>query len=260
MIRSTAPGGAAPAVAVEACVDTVASALAAEAAGAARVELCAGLAEGGTTPSAGMIERACRRLSIPVFAIIRPRGGDFCYDEDEIEVMRRDIGQARALGAGGIVLGVLQPDGRVDAARTRLLVEAARPLEVTFHRAFDVTPDAGAALETLVALGVDRVLTSGQAPTALEGCRRIAALVQQAAGRIGLLPGGGISEHNVRQVVAATGAREVHVRAATATPGPMRHHNPALDFGGHPVPSDRVRVATDAAHMARIVRLAAGEA
>ncbi len=154
-------------VLVEACVDTVASALAAEAAGAARVELCAGLAEGGTTPSAGLMALACERLRIPVFVLIRPRGGDFLYSEAEMEVMRRDIRQAKTLGARGVVLGVLRPDGHVDEARTRVLVDEARPMAVTFHRAFDVTPDASAALEALVALGIDRVLTSGQARTAL---------------------------------------------------------------------------------------------
>lgn len=239
-------------------MDSVESALAAEAGGAARVELCAALVEGGTTPSAGAVAVACERLRIPVFVIVRPRGGDFHYSDAEVEVMRRDVALARSLGARGVVLGLLDRDGRVDLERTRALVAEARPLEVTFHRAFDVSRDPAESLEALLSLGVERVLTSGGAPTAAEGVPVIAALVRQAAGRIGILPGGGVNEENLARLLAATGAREVHVRGTRTEPSPMRFRNPAVDFGGRRAHSDAVREVTDAERIRRLVRLAAG--
>jgi copper homeostasis protein len=140
------------------------------------------LFEGGTTPSLGAIEHAVQRTTIPVFVLVRPRGGDFCYTSIELDVLRRDIEHARTLGARGIVLGCLRPEGTIDAAATRDLIARARPLPVTFHRAFDMTRDAFEALEALVDLGVERVLTSGQEKTALEGLDRIRELVERAAG------------------------------------------------------------------------------
>ena len=217
-------------VLIEACVDSVPSALAAEAGGAGRVELCDNLIEGGTTPSAGTIAEAKSRLRIPVFVMIRPRGGDFLYSDVEYGVMRRDIAHARDLGADGVVFGLLDRDGTVDVERTRALVDAARPLPVTFHRAFDVARSPDDALEVLVGLGVERVLTSGQAPTAPEGAALIAGLVRRAAGRIGILPGCGIDESNVREVVAQTGAREVHVRGTSPVRTRMAFRNPRVSF------------------------------
>jgi len=234
-----------PAVLVEACVDSVASALAAEAGGAGRIELCDNLVEGGTTPSAATIAVACERLTIPVFVIVRPRGGDFLYSDLELEIMRRDILQAKALGAQGVVLGVLRADGTVDVARARPLVAAARPLAVTHHRAFDVTPDPAEALEAIIELGADRVLTSGQAPTAPEGIEVIAAAVRQAAGRIGILPGAGIDVSNARRLVEATGVREIHVRGTSVLPSPMRYRNPRVDFGGRLTAADHLLEVTD---------------
>lgn len=248
-----------PPVLVEACVDSVESALAAEAGGAGRVELCDDLVEGGTTPSAGMIELCSERVGIPVFVIIRPRGGDFLYSDAEFEVMRRDVGRAAALGAGGIVLGLLRPDGSVDVERTRVLVEEARPLPVTFHRAIDVCRDTDEALDALLALGVDRVLTSGGAATAEAGLDVIARMVQRAAGRIAVLAGGGVNEDNVARVVAGTGVREVHVRGTALRPSAMAYRNPAVDFGGRTAASDAVLEVTDRARIERLVRLA-GEA
>ena len=154
---------------VEVCVDSVESAHAAAVGGAARVELCDDLLEGGTTPSAGMIEVVRERIAIGLNVLIRPRGGDFSYSDLEFEVMERDIDVARRLGADGVVLGLLDPDGSIDEPRTRLLADSARPLSVTFHRAFDVTRDAVESLEALIRVGVDRVLTSGRARTALDG-------------------------------------------------------------------------------------------
>src|SRR5256885_4214582 len=183
-------------IVVEACVDSIESALAAARGGAHRIELCANLIEGGTTPSAGTLAVCRARLDIPIFVLVRPRGGDFLYSAAELAVMLEDIRRSKQAGAQGIVTGVLSADGEIDADRTRELITAARPLQVTFHRAFDVCRDAARALETLVALRVERVLSSGQAATAPEGAETIARLVRQAAGRIGGLPGGGGTPEN----------------------------------------------------------------
>lgn len=199
-------------VLVEACVETVEAARAAAAGGAGRIELCAGLIEGGTTPSAGAIAVAREQLAIPLFVIVRPRGGDFVYSDDDLAVMRRDIASAASAGADGVVLGVLTGAGRVDGEILRQLVDLARPMHVTFHRAFDVTPDFADSLETLVDAGVDRVLTSGGAPTAAEGVATLASLVRQAADRIVVMAGGGITESSVARIVRETGVREIHVR------------------------------------------------
>jgi copper homeostasis protein len=164
------------AILIEACVDSVPSALAAEAGGAGRVELCDNMIEGGTGPSAGTIEEAKARLRIPVFVMIRPRGGDFLYSDVEYDVMRRDIAHARALGVDGVVLGLRDRDGNVDVARTRALVDAARPLPVTFHRAFDVARDPDRALDALLGLGVERVLEFTDTARIRAIARRLAAI------------------------------------------------------------------------------------
>jgi copper homeostasis protein len=205
---------------VEACVDSVESALAAERGGAARLELCDALFDGGTTPSAGMIAAVRERVSIPVFVIIRPRGGGFVYSAAELDVMRRDIVAARGLGANGVVIGPLGADGAVEEEQTRALVQVAGDLSVTFHRAFDFAPDLADALESLVSAGVGRVLTSGGAPTALAGIPALAALVSQAGERLTVMAGGGVREDNVRAIVDGTGVREVHVRLTRLTRGP----------------------------------------
>ena len=210
---------AAHSVLVEACVDSVESALAAERGGAGRLELCDALFDGGTTPSAGMIAACRERVSIPLFAIIRPRGGGFVYSEPELDVMRRDVVAARALGVDGVVIGALRPDGTVHAEATRALVEVAGDMPVSFHRAFDFAPDLGMALEALIVCGVARVLSSGGAATARQGIPQLASLVRQSAGRLVVMAGGSIREENVREVVDATGVREVHVRLTRLTRG-----------------------------------------
>ena len=204
-------------VLVEACVDSVESALAAERGGAGRLELCDALFDGGTTPSAGMIAACRERVSIPIFVIIRPRGGGFVYSEPELDVMRRDIVAARALGVDGVVIGALKPDGTVHEDETRALVDAAGDLAVSFHRAFDFTPNLDAALDTLIATGVTRVLTSGGAPTAHEGIPRLGSLVRRTQGRIVVMAGGSVREENVREIVNGSGIREVHVRLTRLT-------------------------------------------
>lgn len=245
-------------VVIEACVDSIESAAAAAQGGAARLELCASLVEGGTTPSAGAIA-AARELGALLHVMIRPRGGDFCYTAREFETMRRDIHEAQRLGADGVVFGILTPEGTIDATRTRGLMETARPLSVTVHRAFDVTRDPDEALDTLIHLGADRVLTSGQQPTVPAGLTLIAALVRRAAGRIGILPGGGITAANVAHVVEATGVREVHVHAARPFASPMRFRNPRVVMGGSYTPDEYRRVETGADQIAAVARALAGE-
>lgn len=202
---------------VEACVDSVASSVAAERGGARRLELCDAIFDGGTTPSAGMIAACKAAVSIPVFVLIRPRGGGFVYSSAERDVMQRDVIVARELGADGVVIGGLHLDGSVDLALVRSLMAAARELPVTFHRAFDLTPDFEQALESLVDAGVQRILASGGAPTAAEGATTLADLVRQADSRLIVMAGGGVREENVRSLVSISGVREVHVRLTRLT-------------------------------------------
>ena len=233
-------------IVLEACVDSVEAALAAQKGGADRVELCADLLEGGITPSGGTIQLACERLDIPVNVIVRPRGGDFCYSDVEYEVMKRNIELAQAAGANGVVIGVLNADGTVDVERTGALVELARPLSVTFHRAFDVSRDPYQALEALIELGIDRVLTSGQEPSVLEGLDLIVDLVRAAGDRIVVMPGGGITERNIQKIVAASGVKEVHVAAPVEVPSRMQYHNPRVFMGGELRPPEYTIAMTDA--------------
>jgi len=221
-------------VLIEVCIDSVASAVAAKRGGAARIELCGGLIEGGVTPSAGLIEMTRAAVTLPLHVMIRPRGGDFCYDFHEFEIMQRDIALARQLGANGVVFGILDVNANVDVERTRQLVNLARPIEVTFHRAFDMTSDLSRALEDVCTAGVDRVLTSGGEQTSLQGGTAIAQLVKQARGRVVVMPGSGIKPENARSLVEATGAREIHVGLRSSLPSPMRHRNPQVSMGTVP--------------------------
>lgn len=195
----------------EVCADAVEGVLAAEAAGAHRIELCAGLSGGNTTASAGLLAIACARSRLPVHALIRPRGGDFVYADAEVDVMLADIAVAKTAGAAGVALGALTPGGAVDVPLTRALIGAARPVPVTFHRAFDFCHDPFEALESLVALGISRLLTAGQDATALEGACLICDLVRHAGSRIAVVPSGGITARNVARVLRETGAREVQL-------------------------------------------------
>jgi copper homeostasis protein len=220
-----------PNVLIEVCVESVASALVAERGGADRIELCSSLIEGGVTPSAGLIETVRAAVSLPLHVMIRPRGGDFCYDPDEFEVMRWDIMNAKKLRANGVVFGILCANGEIDLDRTSQLVELARPLSVTFHRAFDMTANLFRALEDAYSTGVDRILTSGGESTSLVGSHTIAQLVNKAAERVVIMPGSGIKTDNAAQLVRESGAKEIHVGLRTSLPSPMSFRNPRVSMG-----------------------------
>ena len=232
----------------EICIDSVAGVKAAVEAGAARVELCAALIEGGLTPSAGVIGRAVAVADgrLKVHVIIRPRGGDFLYSEDEFAAMRGDIDAAKTAGAAGVVIGLLDAQGRVDEARTAALIAAARPLSVTFHRAFDVSRDPFASLDALIRLGADRLLTSGQEPGVVEGAPLIRRLISHAEGRIVVMPGGDITPRNAARIAADTGAEEFHFAAFASEPSGMAWRNEAVFMGGALRPPEYDRAATTA--------------
>ncbi len=218
-------------VLIEVCVDSVASAIAAERGGSARVELCSSLLEGGVTPSAGLIELVRARTSISLHVMIRPRGGDFCYTPEEFETMHRDILVARKLKADGIVLGILDINGNVDIERTRQLVELSRPLGVTFHRAVDMSADLFRALEDVCTTGADRLLTSGGERTTAQAIQPIAGLVEAARGRIAIMACGGIDDRNAASIVEQTGVREIHVGLRSPVASPMTYQNPRISMG-----------------------------
>lgn len=240
----------------EICVDSIEGVRAAKSAGADRVELCAALLEGGITPSLGII-RAARSVGIDTMVMIRPRGGDFLFDDDEFAAMEADIDVAKAEKAHGVVIGLLNADGTIDAERSARLVARARPLSVTFHRAFDMTPDPFAALETLIGLGVDRVLTSGQEESVLAGLPLLEALQARAGDRIVVMPGGGISERTIGRIVAALKPKEIHFAALSLAPGGMNFRRDHVFMGGELRPPEYDRRVTTAAGIRAII---AGEA
>ncbi|MFZ1527236.1 MAG: copper homeostasis protein CutC [Ferruginibacter sp.] len=199
-----------------------------EAAGAHRVELCDNAGEGGTTPSFGFIKAARSAVSISLFPIIRPRGGDFYYSNDEFEMMKTDIAVCKKLGCDGVVFGLLNTDGTVDKKRTAKLVQLAYPMSVTFHRAFDRVNDMASALEDVIDCGCERILTSGLYPVAEEGLKNLAVLVKLAAGRIIIMPGSGLRYGNIKKVAEATGATEFHSSARITIPTKMEYNNGAM--------------------------------
>ena len=217
---------------VEVCANGVESCLAAQQGGADRVELCAGIPEGGTTPSYGEIKVARRVLTTTrLHVIIRPRGGDFLYTDLEVERMAADIAVCRELGVDGVVFGCLNADGTVDVEKNRYLMDCARGMSVTCHRAFDRTADPSQALETIIDLGFDRILTSGQQPKAIQGAELLAQLHRQAAGRIILMAGSGVTEQTIRALHEQTGLHEFHFSAREPQPSGMQYVNPSLYMG-----------------------------
>jgi len=230
---------------LEVCIDSVEAARAAEAGGAQRVELCSDLVEGGITPSAGLIDAVRSALKIPVFVMMRPRGGDFCYSADEFDVMRKDVAIAQSYGADGVVLGLLLPDGTIDVERTRELVDSSRPMQVTFHRAIDVSSSVEESLEQVIETGADRVLTSGGKQTAIDGATVIAQLIANSRQRISVMVCGGVRKANLREITHATGASEFHasLRQKTTSPVTYQPHRPSLSMGGL---DEHARYATSA--------------
>lgn len=249
---------------LEIVVYNIESALKAQEGGADRIELCDNPAEGGTTPSFGTIEIVRGNVSLDVFVMIRPRGGDFCYTSWEFYCMKRDIWQCQKSSVDGVVFGILTPDGRIDKKRCKELIDKARPLKVTCHRAFDMTRDPFEALEDCIEVGFDRILTAGQQAQASKGVALITELMKRANGRIAIMPGSGVNENTVEEIVSATGVREIHFSATSSRPSLMEYKNMAIagmgsdegsEFAIRTVDPERVKkmrvLATDALSKAR---------
>ena len=219
-------------VKIEICLESVQSVLAAQKGGADRVEFCSDLFEGGLTPTLGAFRMARKYATIPMNVMIRPRGGDFCYTDLEFETMLEDARIFKEEGANGIVFGILTPDGHIDKERSQILIDRVRPLEVTFHRAFDMTINGFEALEDLIRLGVDRVLSSGLEATVPEGADTLSELVKQADNRIIVMPGCGITERNFKKLQKQIGASEYHVYLPNEYPSQMLYHPSHIYMGG----------------------------
>ena len=229
---------------LEICVFSVDSAMAAQKAGADRVELCSGYTEGGLTPSAGAIRMARKQLHIECYIMIRPRGGDFCYNDSEFEQMYHDIEYAKSCGVDGVVVGILQPNGHVNMVRTHDLVHFAAPLKVTFHRAFDLAADPFRALDDIVVCGCHRILTSGQKATAPEGLETIRELAKHAAGRIEIMAGSGVNPDNAHKLIEA-GVQALHFSAKKLIHSKMTYRNPAVPIMQADAMSDYELIAVD---------------
>ena len=210
----------------------------ASSAGADRIELCDNPGDGGTTPSFGMVSKALEISNIPVYPMVRPRGGDFLYSDREFDIMRNDVMHFRSLGCKGVVLGLLDQDGNVDESRTRMLVESAGDMEVTFHRAFDRARNPLESLEAVIRTGCRRILTSGGFPTAPEGLKILQELNVKASGRIIIMPGSGVRSHNIREILDETGCQEIHSSASINQETGMRYLNANIhEHLSHPIPS-----------------------
>ena len=239
---------------VEICTNSVTSCLEAQKGGAYRVELCAGIPEGGTTPSYGEIVMARKLLNIKLNVIIRPRGGDFLYSDVEHQTMIHDIEMAEKFGVDGVVIGCLTADGRIDMQRNKELIQAAQGMSVTFHRAFDMCKDPFESLEQIISLGCDTLLTSGQQPTAIEGISLLKELVEKANDRIIIMPGSGVNEDNIATLAKETKAKEFHFSAREPINSKMEYRNPALKMGGTVVSIDEyVHNVTNAEKVKRTI-------
>ncbi len=225
----------------EICTDSLETSIAAAKAGASRIELCASLVEGGITPSFSLMNAVCKTLTIPVYVMVRPRGGDFLYSDVEFEQMKADIQHAREAGASGIVAGILRADGTIDRERCRDLVEIANPMDVTFHRAFDMTAEPFFALEEIIAIGCKTLLTSGHSQTAEDGLELIRELVKRAGGRINVMAGSGINPGNI-MLLHEAGVRAFHFTARKRISGGMKFRNEALLSMGNALQNDEYSV------------------
>jgi copper homeostasis protein len=241
---------------LEVVVYNIESALKAQEGGADRIELCDNPGEGGTTPSFGTIEIVRGNVSLDVFVMIRPRGGDFCYTSWEFHCMKRDIWQCQKASVDGVVFGILTPDGRIDKKRCKELIDKCRPLRVTCHRAFDMTRDPFEALEDCIEVGFDRILTSGQQLQASKGAELIAELVKRANGRIAIMPGAGVNEETVERIVSLTKANEIHFSAMTLRPSQMEFKNQNITGMGDDRGSEFLVRTVDPARVKKIRQLA----
>ncbi len=240
---------------IEICANGLQSAINAQMAGAQRVELCDNLYEGGTTPSPATIRLARKYLNIRLHVLIRPRGSDFLYDALEMELIKDDILFCKENGCDGVVVGFLNADGTVDVERTREIVALARPMRVTFHRAFDMTPNPFEALEAIIEAGADRILTSGQKNLAPDGIQLIRELIQKADGRIGIMPGAGIDETNIREMIKQSGTHEFHLTSMGKTESRMRFKREGVFMGGlSQIPEYKI-AASDIDIIKRVVEL-----
>ncbi len=240
-------------VTLEICVDSPQSALSAQRGGADRLELCASLFDGGTTPSVGMIATVRSLVKIDLHIMIRPRSGDFCYSADEFAAMQRDIAMAKQLRTDGVAFGILNADGTVDAARCRELLHHTRPLKATFHRAFDMSRDLPQSLEDIIALGFDRVLTSGGEQKVHDAIPVIRRLGEIAANRIALMIGSGIRSDNARELISQTGVRELHASARHIETSAMQFRNEKIRMGTLP-DQEYQRAVVDEEEVRRLVR------
>jgi copper homeostasis protein len=240
---------------LEICVDSSESAFIAQEAGADRVELCDNLTEGGTTPSLGTIMTIRKGLKIALNVIIRPRGGDFVYSSTEIEIMKKDIEICREVGADGVVLGILKKDGNIDVERTSELIKLARPMSVTYHRAFDMCYDPVKGLEDIIKAGADRLLTSGQKNSAYEGLDLIAGMVKQAGGRIIIMAGGGINLSNIEKVIRESNATEFHLTARKIKKSKMDFFRNDISLGRNREIHEYSRKVADDLMIRKIVRM-----
>lgn len=208
---------------------TIESCISAQEGGAARIELCANPEEGGTTPCYGFIKMAREKLHIDLYVMIRPRGGDFLFSDDEFEIMKNDISVCKELGCDGIVTGILTKDGKVDKKRCKELIDLAYPLEATFHRAFDRVANPIEALEDIIDLGFERILTSGLKPKAIENTHLLSQLIQQSGDRIVIMPGSGVTSQNIISIAESTDAKEFHSSASVFTESKMEFTNTDLN-------------------------------
>jgi copper homeostasis protein len=242
----------------EVVVYNIESALKAQEGGADRIELCDNPAEGGTTPSPGLVEVVRQNVSMDVYVMIRPRGGDFCYSRYEFHAMKRDIFQFQKLGVDGFVFGILNPDGTLDKARCKELIEKARPLRCTCHRAFDMTRDPFEALDDCIEVGFERILTAGQRPKALEGADLIRQLVESAGDRIKIMPGSGVNEQTVAEILKKTRAKEIHFSATSERKSSMTFRNEAITAMGEQESSEFLLRTVDPDRVRAMRKLAEG--
>ena len=242
-------------IGIEVCCNSLESAINAQKGGAHRVELCSNLYEGGTTPSMGEISLARKKLHIKLNVLIRPRGGDFVYSRDEIDIIKRDISFCKEIGVDGVVIGFLKPEGNIDTKLTKEIVELSKPMNVTFHRAFDMCKDPERALEEIIEAGADRLLTSGIKNKAIDGVDNLASLVKIADDRIIIMPGSGIRAENILEIIEKTGAKEYHVSERISVDSLMQFRRENIFMGGMPQIPEYEKKVIDSEKISVIVDL-----